>query len=142
MKHLQKLAKEVERAIQAEGRMARQFWCTIWSVVTRFGFKHEEAKDIVHETLSILLIKIHNREFRGHSSLGTFAYKISRNICLKRMKQLTCLKHGGSRIHIPIDAYVINTLQADPLRYNPLEILKKREHEHLVSQCIDALEHT
>jgi len=140
MKQLHKLAGEIEKALHAEGRLACQFHRTIWSVVKRFGFHHDDAKDIVHETLSVLLIKVHKQEFRGHASFATFAYQISKNICLKRLKKLTCRKHGGDAIHIPLNTYITNTLAADPLRCNPLEILKTREREHLTRQCIAALE--
>jgi RNA polymerase sigma factor (sigma-70 family) len=141
MKHLHNLAGEIEKAIHAEGRLAHQILRTIWSVVRRFGFQLEDAKDIVHETLSVLLMKVQNQEFRGHASLGTFAYQITKNLCLKRLKKLTCRKRGGDATHIPINNYVANTLQADPLHSNPLEILKKKESEHLVKQCIEALKH-
>jgi RNA polymerase sigma factor (sigma-70 family) len=136
MKQLHTLAREIERVIGVKEQLVcPQFLKTILGSVTHFGFQSDEALEIVHETLSILLLKVQKQELRCKSSLKAFACGISRNICLKRIKALTRLKRRRDLIPLPIE-----TLEADPRHWNPLEILKRKETEQLIKQCIQMLE--
>lgn len=141
MKHIHALAREIERAIRnAEGRVADRFVKIAWDVARRFGFRHDEAREIVHETLSVVLITIHNQEFRGQAAVTSFTYQVGKNLCIKRLKHRNRLKRGGGKaIHQSLDRVLANMLAADPRHSNPLEILKQREHEALTRASIAAL---
>lgn len=140
MKNLHHLAGEIHKSLGIEGFRPRRFLRTIWGRVRRFGFHYDDTKEIVHEILSEILIKLENQEFRGQASVQTFAWRISQNICLKRLRRLTSLKRGGHFVHLPFDHYLHNVLHADPRTYNPLEILKRQEVYDLLHQCIERLE--
>jgi RNA polymerase sigma factor (sigma-70 family) len=139
MKDLLFLAREIEKALDLEGH-AHTCVDTLRGVVRRFGFTPADAMDIMHDILSEILYKIHTREFRGHASIITFTYQISKNTCLKRLDYLNRDKRGGNAPHLPLEHPKASVVEADPRHWNPLELLKRRELEHLIRQCIQALD--
>lgn len=134
MKDLHKFAREIERAIGVKNRLAcHKFLHAIVKRATRFGFGYEDAKEIAHETLSIVLLIAQKEELR---SLKALAHTISRNICIKRVKKKARLKHGQNIPHDPLEQVSYKLSEAEH-RCNPLEILKLREKAELVKKCIE-----
>lgn len=140
VQELEKLAEEVEKGSEAaEEQLARHFSKTIYSVAIRRGFPHDDALEIVQETLDAVFTKLRKHEFRRECKLSTFVYRIARNQCSKYIRTETRLKSGGTFKHISIEE-CINRLADDPFHSSPLALLTRKEIKAIVQQCVEALE--
>jgi RNA polymerase sigma-70 factor (ECF subfamily) len=84
----------------------------------------EDAEDIVQETL--LSIFTHLDQFRAESKLSTWAFRIARNICLKKQRT----RSGAPRYHEPLShALHIKEEQKTPEQHFITHELWQQVHE-------------
>jgi RNA polymerase sigma-70 factor, ECF subfamily len=81
---------------------------TIYQVCYRFVGSHEDASDLAQD----VFVRAYRglKGFRGHSSLGTWLYRIAVNVCLNRLntktpvtEELDARQHVDARSESPAD---------------------------------------
>jgi RNA polymerase sigma-70 factor (ECF subfamily) len=80
----------------------------VYQLCYRFVGNHEDASDLAQDVFVRAFRGL--RSFRGHSSLGTWLYRIGVNVCLNRVstkkpitEDLEARQHIDLRNHSPID---------------------------------------
>lgn len=107
--------------------------------VYRFGLRMcrdpEDAKDVLQETLLAMARGV--RDFRGASSISTWAYAIARSHCIKKRRK----REGAPAEHLPLDEAEGSEARAvaAPER-GPEQTLEGKQIEQALEQAIDALD--
>jgi RNA polymerase sigma-70 factor (ECF subfamily) len=106
--------------------------------VYRFGLRMcrdpEDARDVLQETLLAMARGV--RDFRGASSVSTWAYAIARSHCIKKRRKRGIVP--GDRVPLDDDTAGEARAVADPER-SPEETLEGKEIERALERAIDEL---
>lgn len=120
----------------AEGKRERAFgklygeWPKIRNLILRMGGNRVEARDIFHDTLTLLYQKIQNNRFELTGSLGGFIYHTARNLWLAR------LRYEGKSLSLVHD---LPDISEDDPGEESRSILAQKALEKLTEKCREIL---
>lgn len=98
---------------------------TVKSIVKRYSPNADDAKDVMQDTLIALYENIVNDKFKARSSLKTYLFSISRNICYK--------KYSTKKSEMKI-SFIENEKEEDEMENRINHIMSSIE-THLSEEC-------
>ncbi|PID56980.1 hypothetical protein CSB45_08635 [candidate division KSB3 bacterium] len=142
MNYLRSFARDVERSLGTRERLAcPSFLKSTVKYAQKLGCHPEDAREIVYESLSVLLIKAQKQELRSKSSLKALTRRITHHRCVAHLKRKFSRKRGCGADHFAFDES-FHHVQYDLTHHcDPLQLLTKQETWTLVMQWIDSLKH-
>jgi RNA polymerase sigma-70 factor (family 1) len=126
-----RIARQDEAAFR---QLYERYHERIFSLAYRYSGSYHDAEEITHD----VFLKLYNNaaKFRHESSLGTWLYRITVNVCmnLKRKKRLAVesldqISEPGQKREEPAAASA----------QNPEEIYKRKKQQELIQSALDSL---